>query len=293
MKPSKIIKLARRQTGCTEDIVTTDEAYDFLNFVIEDFWGDIRASDSWFGFEVLNFDVEANNPVYVFMGDEWVYGFPMSKIQSVWLKGKDNKWHGLPVHFVDKVNPNQFDATGEPRACFVTNSEIVLLPAPKEATQMMVWGFDYNPEFFILPWIVVNNNEYKRYEQWDMTWQTYPYCWIWIDSALYTASETPSTWATAYTYVAGTFTSAGTISKIIDNILDKEEYIWIPRRWHYVLVEWLKYRMYGNMWVNFETARANSRASFDNEKYKALQNITDRWQEADTAYLPDLNYLNY
>ena len=37
MKPSEIIKLARRQTGCTEDIVTTDEAFRFLNFVIEDF----------------------------------------------------------------------------------------------------------------------------------------------------------------------------------------------------------------------------------------------------------------
>jgi hypothetical protein len=46
MKPTKIISLARRQTGCTEDIVTAQEAYDFLNFVIEDFGTDIRASDS-------------------------------------------------------------------------------------------------------------------------------------------------------------------------------------------------------------------------------------------------------
>jgi hypothetical protein len=37
MKPSKIIDLARRQTGCTLDIVTEEEAYQFLNFVIEDF----------------------------------------------------------------------------------------------------------------------------------------------------------------------------------------------------------------------------------------------------------------
>ena len=51
--------------------------------------------------------------------------------------------------------------------------------------------------------------------------------------------------------------------------------------------------MYGNMWVNFETARTNSRAFYDSEKDKALQNIMDRWQLADTAYFPDLNYLNY
>jgi hypothetical protein len=46
MKPSEIISLARRQTGCTEDIVTTEEAFRFLNFVIEDFGADIRNSDS-------------------------------------------------------------------------------------------------------------------------------------------------------------------------------------------------------------------------------------------------------
>ena len=33
MKPSEIISLARRQTWCTEDIVTKAEAYKFLNFV--------------------------------------------------------------------------------------------------------------------------------------------------------------------------------------------------------------------------------------------------------------------
>jgi hypothetical protein len=46
MKPSEIIDLARRQTGCTLDIVTPEEAYRFLNFIIEDFGSDIRSSDS-------------------------------------------------------------------------------------------------------------------------------------------------------------------------------------------------------------------------------------------------------
>lgn len=294
MKPSEIISLARRQTGCTEDIVTTEEAYRFLNFVIEDFWADIRASDSWFGFEVLTIDVEAGNIEYWFSEDLWYNNFPLSKIQSVWLMGKDNKWHDIPVHFVDKVNPNQFVADWEPQACFIVQNTINLIPVPKENTQMMIWWFDYNPELTIIPWIIVDNNlEYRRYELWDLTGQTYPYCWIGIDSARYTASATPNSWATVYTYNAGTFTSAGTISKVLDNVLDKQEYIWIPARWHYVLVEWMKYRMYGNMWVNFETARTNARAFYDNEKMKALQNITDRGQLADTAYLPNLNFLNY
>ena len=51
--------------------------------------------------------------------------------------------------------------------------------------------------------------------------------------------------------------------------------------------------MYWNMWVNFETARGNSRAFYDSEKNKALQNIMDRGQEADEPYYPDLNFLNY
>ena len=51
MKPSEIIKLARRQTWCTLDVVTEEEAYQFLNFIIEDFGADIRSSESWFGFD--------------------------------------------------------------------------------------------------------------------------------------------------------------------------------------------------------------------------------------------------
>jgi hypothetical protein len=73
------------------------------------------------------------------------------------------------------------------------------------------------------------------------------------------------------------------------NVWDTEDAIWIPRRWHYILVEGLKYWMYGNMGVNFETPRANSRAFYDSEKMKALQNIMDRGQKADTGYYPEEN----
>lgn len=299
MKPSEIIKLARRQTWCTEDIVTADEAYNFLNFIIEDFGADIRASDSWFGFDIVTIDVYAGNPVYTFSDEDITVGysemFPISKIQSVWLMGKDNKWHDIPVHFVDKVHPNQIDATGEPKACFITWNELWLIPYPKEDTRIMIWGWDYNPEFSIIPWIKKWLDEYRRFSGVDISAGTYPYAWASDLWTLYTASETPSAWATVYTYDYGTstYTSAGTVSEYIPNVLDREEFIWIPRRWHYVLVEWLKYWMYWNMWVNFEAARANSRAFYDSEKNKAIQNIVDRWQLADTAYFPDLNFLNY
>ena len=71
MKPSEIIKLARRQTWCTEDIVTEDEAYKFLNFVIEDFWADIRASDSWHWFDYLTINVQSGQFNYPIDKNNW------------------------------------------------------------------------------------------------------------------------------------------------------------------------------------------------------------------------------
>jgi hypothetical protein len=126
-----------------------------------------------------------------------------------------------------------------------------------------------------------------------VAWTPYPYAWLrknWTD-IIYTNSLTPTTW-TAYEDYQGT-TSAGSISDYEVTVTDTEENIFIPSRWHYILVEWLKYWMYGNMGVNFETARNNSRNFYDSEKIKAIQNITDRWQLADTAYFPNLNFLNY
>ena len=292
MKPSEIIDLARRQTGCTLDIVTPEEAYRFLNFIIEDFGADIRSSDSGFGFNVLNIDVYAGQSEYSFSHEEdtgTIIPFPLSKIQSMFLMGKDNKWHDIPVHFVDKVSPNQFDATGEPKACFISNNSIYLLPVPKEDSQLMIWGFVYNPEFSIIPWIKYSNDEYRRAKELD-NGSTYPYAWNCYQWTIYTASETPTAWANVYD---SNQTLLWTLTEYIPNVLDKEEFIWIPKRWHSIIVEWLKYWMYWNMWVNFETARSNSRAFYDSEKMKAIQNIMDRWQLADTAYLPNLNFLNY
>lgn len=298
MKPSEIIKLARRQTGCTEDIVTTDEAYKFLNFIIEDFWAEIRASDSWFGFDVLDIDVSAWQWAYTFENDEEVGNysdrFPISKIQSVWLLDQQSqKWIDLPVHFVDKVDLNKFMSNEKPRACFITRKEINIIPFPKENTQMEIWGWNYN--WYVMPdlWrITVSSVEYTRSPNNDVAWTPYPYAWE-DDSnnVIYTNSEKPTSW-TAYADYKWTAT-AGSIDSYDVELFDSEENIWIDKRWHYIIVEWLKYWMYGNMWVNFETARNNCRAFYDSEKLKAIQNIVDRWQLADTAYFPNLNFLNY
>ena len=295
MKPSEIIKLARRQTGCTEDIVTTDEAYKFLNFIIEDFWADIRNSDSWYWYDILRIPVVWGQVQYTFTETPWIMSekFPMHKIQAVRIKKPDWKWRDLPVHFVDKVDLNRLTELKEPLACFITRTELNLIPAPKESTIMEIRWFDYNPLIQPNIWtITVNSNDYTRSPDNDAEWTPYPYAWErdnW--QIIYTNSLEPTTWNVYEDFQW--ITLAWAISAYDVEITDKEENIFIDKRWHYIIVEWLKYRMYGNMWVNFETARNNCRAFYDNEKNKAIQNIVDRWQLADTAYFPDLNFLNY
>ena len=297
MKPSEIINLARRQTGCTEDIVTINEAYRFLNFVIEDFGADIRASDSWHWFDYIEMDIEAGQYTYPMdeLPWEWFSKFPIWKLEKVWYKMPDWKWRDLDIRFIDKIDINDFPDQWEPQICFLCNNTINLIPTPKTATKMMVWGYDYNWELWYMPAIEISDTLYWRIVDQDLTGKTYNYAWGSTSGVVYTSSLTPSANSTAYSYNSqtDTFTAAWTIYKYYDNWFDKEENIFIPKRWHYILVEWLKYRMYGNMWVNFEWARTNSRNFYDSEKMKALQNIVDRWQESDEPYYPDLNFLNY
>ena len=293
MKPSEIISLARRQTGCTEDIVTTDEAFRFLNFVIEDFWADIRASDSWYWFDFLNVEVQAGQTQYMIDDDpgEWFNNFPIWKLEKVWYRLSDWKWRDLPIRFVDKIDINDRPNQWAPEICFILNNTIQLIPEPKENTQMMIWGYDYNWELEPDIWeITVWWNDYRRDKDNDVDWATYPYAWTHWTTTIFTDSQKPTSWTAYSTY---SWTSAGSITAYSVTVLDKEENIFIPKRWHYILVEWLKYRMYGNMWVNFEWARTNSRNFYDSEKMKALQNIMDRWQESDEPYYPFLNFLNY
>jgi hypothetical protein len=278
MKPSEIIKLARRQTWCTEDIVTTEEAYKFLNFIIEDFWADIRNSDSWYWYDVLQIPVVWGQVQYTFTETPWIMSekFPMHKIQAVRIKKPDWKWRDLPVHFVDKVDINKFENQWEPKVCFITRKEINLIPMPKENSSLQIWGWNYNQPIFQDIWkITVNSVEYTRSPNNDVDWTPYAYAWEALDSIIYTDSPKPTTW-NAYEDYKWT-TLAWTIDAYDVEVMDSEDNIWIDKRWHYVIVEWLKYRMYGNMWVNFEAARNNSRAFYDSEKNKAIQNIVDRW----------------
>lgn len=302
MKPSEIISLARRQTGCTLDIVTEDEAYKFLNFVIEDFWADIRASDSWHWFDYLTVDVTAWQFLYPIDKNnwypidetawEWYDKFPIWKLEKVWYRLKDGKRRDLDIRFVDKIDVNEFPNQWEPEICFITNNSLNLVPIPKEATKMQLWWYNYNWELMPDLWIItVNSNKYKRYKDWDVVWASYPFAWKHWNTIIYTDKDKPKSWSTYEDYQWNDY--FWSISTYEVQLFDTEDNIFIPKRWHYILVEWLKYWMYWNMWVNFESARSNSRNFYDSEKHKAIQNIMDRWQESDEPYYPFLNFLNY
>lgn len=301
MKPSEIISLARRQTWCTLDIVSEEEAYHFLNFIIEDFWAEIRASDSWHWFDYLTINVQAGQPSYPFTKDNWYpmdenngefyNNFPIWKLEKVWYKLKNGKWRDLDIRFVDKIDVNDFPDQWEPEICFITNNYINLVPLPKEATQMQLWWYNYNQELQPDLWeITVGWHDYTRDKNNDVAWATYPFAWTHWNTTIFTDSEKPTSWTAYSTY---SWTSAWSITWYDVTVFDKEDNIFIPKRWHYVIVEWMKYWMYGNMGANFEAARSNCRNFYDSEKMKALQNIMDRWQESDEPYFPELNFLNY
>ena len=72
---------------------------------------------------------------------------------------------------------------------------------------------------------------------------------------------------------------------------DVESAILIPSQWHYVLIEGLKYRFWGNMGVNFEDRRQQAKAYYESEKNRCINQMDDRAQESSEAFVPDLTYL--
>lgn len=294
MKPSEIISLARRQTWCTEDIVTEDEAYKFLNFVIEDFGAEIRLSDAWYGLQHISMDIVAWQNRYDRQIEEmWTTTqspvFAIDKILKVWILNNAWEYDEIPVRFVDKIKINEILATGKPKQCFISDNSLILVPTPKENWQMIIMWYDKN---FNILWksISVWNSVYQRYSLEDVKGADYPYAWKNVSGTTlrYSNTLTPQVWYTINNKPDWTWTSY-TITWI--NGWDYDWNIWIPERWHYVLVEWMKYRMYWNMWVDFEWARINARNFFDSEKMKAIQQLTDRWQMAETWEEPYLDYL--
>lgn len=64
MIPSQIISLARKQSWCTTDIVTSVDAYEFLNIILEDFWKDITDNNVGLGIFTWQYNLVANQDVY-------------------------------------------------------------------------------------------------------------------------------------------------------------------------------------------------------------------------------------
>lgn len=211
MKPSDIISLARRQTWCTTDIATEEEAYHFLNFVIEDFWAELRLVDSSFWLRAKDINITSWTRNYTLddsaIETEWAETnvvFWISKIKRA-IYNKDY----IPVESIDNVELS--NEVWTPTKIYLKWNEIILDKIPEKNWELTIIWYVRNPE-------------------------------------------------------------------IIATTTDIEDVICIPSRWHWIIIEWLKYWMYWNMWVWFEQARMNARNFYDSEKLKAISQMTDRWE---------------
>jgi len=65
----------------------------------------------------------------------------------------------------------------------------------------------------------------------------------------------------------------------------------IPRQRHYLLVEWLKYWFYWVRGVEFESIKYQSKANYESEKNRAINQIMTKNQESPEAFFLNLDYL--
>lgn len=69
---------------------------------------------------------------------------------------------------------------------------------------------------------------------------------------------------------------------------DIEGMIIIPPSAHPVLIEWLKYWFYGNMWVNFDDRRLQTKQFYESEKLRVINQLMNKNILADEAFIPNL-----
>lgn len=72
---------------------------------------------------------------------------------------------------------------------------------------------------------------------------------------------------------------------------DVEGCLLIPSSYHYVLVEGLKYWMYGQRWTDFDAIRQSCKGFYEAEKLRTIWQLTERNQDSSNWFLPDLTYL--
>ena len=235
MIPSAIISLARRQSGCTTGIVTEAEAFDFINFVIDDFWGDIILTNPWYWLTTRTYDTVAWTGEYTFATPIATAAlatstFWLAKTTKIWVKevASATYYKEYPLTFIEGMGglPDIEAANGTEKAT-ITDTSITLYPTPENS---------------ITNWLRIIGQK----SHFDLSASTE----------------------------------------------DVEGCLMIPSNRHYVLIEWLKFWMYGNMGVNFDQSRLQAKASYEVFKQECLDKIVNRTQNSPEYFIPDLSYLS-
>ncbi len=237
MIPSLIISTARNQTGCTTDIVSATQSFQFLNQVEEDFWRDICNESPWDKMNQFNINLVAWTSTYtlpasIAASTLITSTFWINQAVKIWVKLRSTDTYYTPVQvkYVEwYLNlPDFYAATtdkNQPTAYLVGSDSIVIFPTPDTS---ITSGLQI----------------------------------MWPKAVVPKSASTE----------------------------DVEGMIIIPPAAHPIIVEWLKYRFYGNMWVNFEDRRIQAKQFYESEKLRVINQMMNKnilWEE---SFIPDLSY---
>lgn len=236
MKPSQIIQVARDQTDTPLSIVTQDQAYQYLNFVIYDYWKDITDNNTGLGLYTWTYNLTSWTNKYTLPVPSAnttlltsTFGiYQLTKI-GVKLKSTDQFYTPVSLKYIEwYLNLPDYYAQqnlkGNPTAITDGNT-ITLFPTPTET---------------VTNWL-------------QIIWPQ-----LWFD--LSTTTE------------------------------DVEWCILVPSQWHYVLVEWMKYYLYGKRGSDFVQLALLAKQVYESEKNRTINQMMDRMQESSESFTLDLSY---
>lgn len=238
MIPSALISTTRSQTHSSTDVVTQTDAYNYLNFVINDFWKFITDNNTGFDMYTWTYDAVAGTKDYTLPSPSanttlLTSTFGIQQLTKIGIKYSSDDTYYKPVslQYIEGLyNLPDYYATGALKTspkCVASNTTLSVFPTP---TETITNGLQLIGPRLHFP--------------------------------LSASTE------------------------------DVEGCILIPSQWHYVIIEWLKYRFYTNRGAEFVASANEAKQKYESEKMKAINQMLDRMQESSESFIPDLSFLS-
>jgi hypothetical protein len=145
MLPSQIIQIARDQTDTPLSILTQDQAYQYLNIVVNDFWRDISNESVWDKMTTWNLNLTAGTSTYTLPSSiaastllTSTFGINQLVKAGIKYKSADQYYTPIQVKYVEwYLNMPDYYANqnlkGNPTAYLIDTESIVIAPTPTES----------------------------------------------------------------------------------------------------------------------------------------------------------------